>query len=111
MKRFKDIYFLLASLCLIIGCVHHSQDGANNEIADVAANEDVARYMESFKGLGALTDSTSPTKAQEAIRHFKYADDLKMELVLAEPDIVQPVEISFDHKGRMWVVQYHQYPY
>lgn len=111
MKRFKDIYFLLASLCLIIGCVHHSQDGENNEIADVAANEDVARYMESFKGLGALTDSTSPTKAQEAIRHFKYADDLKMELVLAEPNIVQPVEISFDHKGRMWVVQYHQYPY
>ena len=80
-------------------------------IEDVAANEDVARYMEAFKGLGALTDSTKPTLPQEALSHFRYPDDLSMDLVLAEPEIVQPVELSFDHKGRLWVVQYHQYPF
>jgi len=32
-------------------------------------------------------------------------------LVLSEPQINQPVDVSFDHRGRMWVVQYNQYPY
>jgi len=81
------------------------------EIIDIAANEDVARYMEAFKGLGALTDSTQPTGAQKALSNFRYPDDLSMDLVLSEPDVVQPVELSFDHRGRLWVVQYHQYPY
>ena len=38
-------------------------------------------------------------------------EDLSLELVLSEPDIAQPIQVSFDHKGRMWVVQYQQYPY
>ena len=36
--------------------------------------------------------------------------DLKVELVLAEPVIRQPVFINFDERGRLWVVQYLQYP-
>jgi putative heme-binding domain-containing protein len=36
--------------------------------------------------------------------------DLKVELVLAEPVVRQPVFINFDERGRLWVVQYLQYP-
>ena len=43
-------------------------------------------------------------------RSFKVADDLQLELVLAEPIVRQPVSISFDERGRLWVVQYLQYP-
>lgn len=77
----------------------------------VSGNEDVARYMESFKGVGALTDSSEPTLPKEALKHFKFPDDLALDLVLSEPQVVQPVELSFDHRGRLWVVQYHQYPF
>ncbi|MFC4871846.1 PVC-type heme-binding CxxCH protein [Negadavirga shengliensis] len=77
-----------------------------------AANEEVARYMENFEGRGDLTDPTSkPTSPDMAVQQFKVAGDLQLELVLSEPDIVQPLHISFDHRGRMWVVQYRQYPY
>ncbi|MBD3629068.1 PVC-type heme-binding CxxCH protein [Cyclobacterium sp.] len=78
----------------------------------IAANEDVAQYMENFEGRGDLTDPNSaPTDPAEAMRAFQLPEDLELELVLSEPDIVQPIHMSFDHRGRLWVVQYHQYPY
>jgi putative heme-binding domain-containing protein len=46
----------------------------------------------------------------EARTRFKVADDLEWEQVLAEPLIAQPVFLNFDERGRMWVVEYRQYP-
>ncbi len=47
----------------------------------------------------------------EALKTFKIADDLKLDQVLAEPTIAQPVFMTFDERGRLWVVQYLQYPF
>ncbi|GAA4307417.1 HEAT repeat domain-containing protein [Compostibacter hankyongensis] len=77
----------------------------------MAGNADVARYLKSFQGLGALSDSSKATPAADALAGFRYPSDLAMDLVLSEPAVTQPVEISFDHRGRLWVVQYNQYPY
>jgi putative membrane-bound dehydrogenase-like protein len=33
-----------------------------------------------------------------------------VQLVAAEPDVQQPVAIDFDDRGRLWVIQYLQYP-
>jgi type 1 glutamine amidotransferase len=38
-------------------------------------------------------------------------DDLEVELVLREPDIANPLYVNFDERGRMWVVEYRQYPW
>lgn len=35
---------------------------------------------------------------------------LEVQLVAAEPEIRQPLSISFDDRGRLWVLQYLQYP-
>ena len=48
---------------------------------------------------------------EESLRRFTVADDLAVDLVLSEPDIAQPLQISFDGRKRMWVVEYRQYPY
>ncbi len=45
-----------------------------------------------------------------ALASFKVPDDLQLDLVLAEPVVRQPVSITFDERGRLWVVQYLQYP-
>ncbi len=37
--------------------------------------------------------------------------DLAIDLVLREPVVAQPVFLNFDARGRMWVVQYLQYPH
>ncbi len=47
----------------------------------------------------------------EAIKTFTVPDDLKLELVLAEPHVKQPLHMTWDERGRLWVVQYLQYPY
>ena len=47
----------------------------------------------------------------EALRAFKPLDGLAMELVASEPVIRQPIDMHFDERGRLWVVQYLQYPF
>src|SRR6516164_1169297 len=48
--------------------------------------------------------------AEEAARRMKVADGLMVRLVAAEPLVRQPVAIEFDDRGRLWVIQYLQYP-
>src|ERR1022692_5059789 len=47
----------------------------------------------------------------DAAKSFKVADDLRFDQVLAEPIVKQPLSLSFDERGRLWVVQYIQYPH
>ena len=46
----------------------------------------------------------------EAPRRMAVAPDLRVDLVAAEPLVRQPVAIDFDDRGRLWVIQYLQYP-
>ncbi len=68
-------------------------------------------FVRSFEGRGALTDGSKPLTPAETIAHFKIAPGLKMEVVASEPVISQPLNLHFDERGRMWVVQYLQYPF
>ncbi len=58
-------------------------------------------------------DSKTPSKLApaDAAKSFKVADDLRFDQVLAEPIVKQPLSLSFDERGRLWVVQYIQYPH
>jgi putative membrane-bound dehydrogenase-like protein len=51
-----------------------------------------------------------PLAPRESLARFTFPEDLELEQVLAEPIIAQPVFMNFDERGRMWVVQYLQYP-
>lgn len=55
----------------------------------------------------AKSPSLTPS---EALKQFQVADDLAWDSLLAEPEISQPVFLNFDERGRMWVVEYRQYP-
>lgn len=46
----------------------------------------------------------------EAVRQMTVADGFEVELVASEPLVRQPVCIEFDDRGRLWVIQYLQYP-
>src|SRR5215831_17616477 len=63
---------------------------------------------EDRKPAGAPAPPKSPA---EALKSLRVADDLKLDQVLAEPVVAQPVFLNFDERGRMWVMQYLQYPY
>ncbi|MBI2422673.1 MAG: HEAT repeat domain-containing protein [Candidatus Hydrogenedentes bacterium] len=47
---------------------------------------------------------------EEAAAKMTLPEGFRAELVAAEPMITQPVAMEFDDHGRLWVVQYQQYP-
>src|SRR2546423_7376826 len=57
---------------------------------------------------GAPPPPLSPAEAQ---KKFKLPPGFEMRLFAAEPDVVNPVAMSFDEKGRLWVVELYEYPY
>ena len=76
-----------------------------------AGNEKVAEIIRSFKGRGVQSDGSMPTPATDATSQFRMRDGFAIDLVAAEPEISQPLFLSWDSRGRMWVVQYRQYQY
>lgn len=58
----------------------------------------------------APLDHPPSVDPSEAVKLFTVPDDLQIRLVVAEPEVSQPLSISFDDRGRMWVLQYLQYP-
>ena len=60
----------------------------------------------------AATRSTpaGPIAPEDSLRLFQLHTDCAIELVACEPDVIDPVHIAFDLDGRMWVVEYSDYP-
>ncbi|MEO6789159.1 MAG: dehydrogenase, partial [Chthoniobacteraceae bacterium] len=51
-----------------------------------------------------------PTPA-ESLAACKVGDGLTLDIVASEPMVRQPLNMHFDERGRLWVVQYLQYPF
>ena len=41
---------------------------------------------------------------------MKLPEGFTVSLFAAEPDVVQPIAMTIDHKGRLWVVENYSYP-
>ena len=51
-----------------------------------------------------------PLAPEEALRKMTVPAGFHVELVAAEPDLVNPVAMTFDHRGRIWVTESFEYP-
>jgi putative heme-binding domain-containing protein len=51
-----------------------------------------------------------PLAPAAALRSFTPAAGLEVRLVASEPTVRQPVSMTFDDRGRLWVLEYLQYP-
>lgn len=78
---------------------------------DVAGNDQVADIIKNYTGRGALSDGSEPTPPEESLKGFRMREGFEIELVASEPIIGQPLHISWDSQGRMWVTQYLQYQF
>jgi putative membrane-bound dehydrogenase-like protein len=54
-----------------------------------------------------LQASFSPAESQKLIQ---IPADFKLELFAAEPDIINPIAMNWDEKGRLWVIETVDYP-
>src|SRR5258706_3627661 len=55
----------------------------------------------------ASTPALSPAEAQ---RKFTVPDGFEMRLFASEPDVINPVAMTWDARGRLWVVELYEYP-
>lgn len=60
--------------------------------------------------LRRLPGEEGPLSPADALTRLKTPEDLVVDLVLSEPEIGQPLFLSFDERGRLWVMNYRQYP-
>lgn len=58
----------------------------------------------------AIKSAAQGFSPEDAVKRMKVPDGFRVVLAACEPDIRQPISISFDDRGRMWVLQYLQYP-
>lgn len=72
--------------------------------ATVQSASEVARILRRLPG------EEGPLSPEESLRKFKTSAGLQVELALSEPHIGQPLSLKFDERGRLWVMQYLQYP-
>ncbi|MDB5320494.1 MAG: putative rane-bound dehydrogenase [Phycisphaerales bacterium] len=56
----------------------------------------------------APTPNLSP---DEAVKKFRVPEGFEVRLFAAEPDVVNPVSMTWDDRGRLWVVELIDYPY
>jgi putative membrane-bound dehydrogenase-like protein len=72
-----------------------------NKVADREQTLVAFRKLENDRGI---------LPPQEALAGMKTPEGLAVQLVLSDPDIGQPLSLKFDSRGRLWVVEYRQYP-
>ena len=77
----------------------------------ISGNEKVAEIIKTFAGRGEVGDHSTPTAPNRTVEQFEVDEAFEIEIVASEPTIRQPLFMSFDPRGRMWVVQYLQYPF
>jgi putative membrane-bound dehydrogenase-like protein len=68
-----------------------------------------------FAVIFAAMATTSTASAQgfsprEAIKQITSAEGIKVTLFASEPEIRQPIFVKCDDRGRLWTIQYLQYP-
>lgn len=60
--------------------------------------------------LAAMLPRLQPLPPKEALRSFQVEPGFHIELVAAEPDVVDPIDLAFDEQGRMYVAEMRGYP-
>ena len=63
------------------------------------------------KPLAELMTRIPGKTPEEELKTFKLQHGFTLELVAAEPDVVDPIDAAFDERGRMYVVEMSDYPF
>ncbi|MEW6160623.1 MAG: PVC-type heme-binding CxxCH protein, partial [Verrucomicrobiota bacterium] len=75
-------------------------------------SERARKTLQTFPSRGARTDLSIPPKSPaDTTASFTLMEGLEAEVILHEPIVRQPLFLNFDARGRLWVVQFIQYPY
>ena len=102
---------LLAAPVALFAADTPKQPASPSQIPTPAGNDEVRKIAETYAGRGVQRDNTPPTAAKDALQTFKMRDGYVIDLMASEPDVAQPLYMSWDSRGHLWVMQYLQYQF
>src|ERR1700686_3863625 len=56
-------------------------------------------------GIGLEVWHLQPSTAEEFVQSLRAPDGFTVELVASEPRLVHPMAMTFDERGRLWIVE------
>ena len=80
-----------------------------------AVENDIVRAVHrvlpvSFRSGQSLNEFPPPKSPADALASFRLRPDLAIDVAAAEPLVVDPIAIDWDARGRLWVLEMHDYP-
>jgi putative heme-binding domain-containing protein len=60
---------------------------------------------------GEFVAKTEPRSPADELKTFHLPPGFQIELVASEPEIIKPINMNFDARGRLWVTQSVEYPF
>ena len=100
------------ALCARSQETHTAAQAPASQPAPLTDNvRDAKGLDQALERLHAPMRQTPALSPQEELKTFHPRPGLAVDLIASEPKIRQPLCINFDERGRMWVVQYIQYPF
>jgi putative membrane-bound dehydrogenase-like protein len=77
---------------------------------EVTAAAEYWRVFPLEEALANAAGTDPPLPPEEEVKTFTVPDDLQVDIILSEPQVQQPLFMKFDERGRLWVMNYRQYP-
>jgi putative membrane-bound dehydrogenase-like protein len=72
---------------------------------------DLPNYLQGPRGNpGRFSEMPAPLPVAESMRHISVPGGFRFELFAAEPDIIKPITINWDDRGRAWIAETVDYP-
>ena len=84
------------------------------ETIDLAAADKTTRTLTPIPTNAEKRRQNRYQYGEDALSHFTMADGYKIELFASEsefPELVNPVQLSFDNRGRLWISTMPSYPH
>ena len=109
-SRFSRITLRLSALLIL--CLLSGQSRPAQKKKQPTQKQDALKSIEGTRGGRHWVNAkTAPPKSpQESLKSLKIEPGFGVQLFAAEPLVFDPVAIAFDERGRMFVVEYGDYP-
>lgn len=75
----------------------------------VTVPAEVPRYTQGYRSETVAT-MTGPLSPADSLKHMHVPAGFRVELFAAEPDVIKPMAMAFDARGRLWVAESVDYP-
>jgi putative membrane-bound dehydrogenase-like protein len=113
--KMRDFYRLvicaLISSSFVYGCMS-KKPASDSWPFTPEVEEFIKIYVnEGGEKLHSWVQEDKVPEPEESLQKFEVREDFEMKLIVNEPLINQPIDMDFDERGRLWVVQYKQYPF